>query len=149
MSFSVGFPSAAVINIGGKSPATAEALPDETAESAAQRLGVEAGDENSVGPGAHTQGSEKTEGAGSAQSIAVQMLLKRMKELQQQLRDQQQQLAAIQASSYQSAEAKATAVMSIQQRISDTAGAISQVAASLAKALTDGSAAGSMVSTTA
>lgn len=149
MSFSVGFPSAAVINIGGKTPATAEALTEETAESAAQRLGVEADDEKSTGLSASAHGSEKAEGGGSSQSIVVQMLLKRMKELQQQLRDQQQQLAATQAASYQSAEAKATVLMSIQQRIADTTGAISQVAASLAKALTDGSSAGSMVSTTA
>src|SRR3546814_17951797 len=38
----------------------------------------------------------KAEKSGSTQSIAVQVLLKRMQELQQQLREQQQQLAAAQ-----------------------------------------------------
>ncbi|MNG19258.1 hypothetical protein D3C84_1034000 [compost metagenome] len=69
-----------------------------------------------------------------------------MRELQQQLREQQQQLAATQAASFQSAQAKATAVMSIQVRIADTSAALMQVAVSLAKELTGS---GSVVSTTA
>ena len=74
------------------------------------------------------------------------MLLKRMQELQEQLREQQQQLAAAQAASYQSDEAKATAVMALQAQVADTSAALMQVAASLAKALTGS---GSIVSTTA
>jgi len=149
MSFTVGFPSAAVVNIGGKSAVSTDALSDTTAEGAAQRLGVDEGDKKTVSLGGAGQGSAKTESAGSSQSIAVQMLLKRMQELQQQLREQQQQLAATQAASYSSPEAKATAVMSVQQQIADTAGAIAQVAGALAKALTEGSTSGNVVSTTA
>lgn len=149
MSFTVGFPNAAVINIAGKSPATPDALSDTTADGAAQRLGVEEGDKKTVSLGGAGQGNSKTESAGSSQSIAVQMLLKRMQELQQQLREQQQQLAATQAASFQSPEAKATAVMSIQEQIADTTGALAQVAGALAKELTQDTSAGSLVSTTA
>lgn len=149
MSFTVGFPSAAVLNIAGKSPSATDALSDTTAEGAAQRLGVDEGDKKTVSLGGAGQDSSKTESAGSSQSIAVQMLLKRMQELQQQLREQQQQLAATQAASYPTPEAKATAVMSVQQQIADTAGAIAQVAGALVKALTEGSTAGHVVSTTA
>ncbi|MBV4522948.1 hypothetical protein KVG88_23045 [Pseudomonas sp. SWRI74] len=146
MSLSVGFPSASVINIGGKAPSTVEALSDASAETSTQRLGLEGDDKKTVSLGGGTQGSEKAESAGSQQSIAVQMLLKRMQELQQQLREQQQQLAATQAASFQSAEAKATAVMSIQAQIADTSAALMQVAAALAKELTGS---GNVVSTTA
>jgi hypothetical protein len=149
MSFTVGFPNAAVLNIAGKPLSTTNALSDNTADGAAQRLGVVEGDKKTVSLGGAGQDSSKTESAGSSQSIAVQMLLKRMQELQQQLREQQQQLAATQAASYSSPEAKATAVMSVQQQIADTAGAIAQVAGALAKALTEGSTAGNVVSTTA
>jgi hypothetical protein len=149
MSFTVGFPNAAVVNIGRKSPSATDALIDTTAEGAAQRLGGDEGGRKTVSLGGVGQDSSKTESAGSNQSIAVQMLLKRMQELQQQLREQQQQLAATQAASYPTPEAKATAVMSVQQQIADTAGAMVQVAGALVKALTEGSTAGHVVSTTA
>ncbi|WP_130907825.1 hypothetical protein [Pseudomonas sp. Sample_16] len=145
MSLTVGFPNASVINIGGKAPSTVATLTDETSESSTQRLGLEGGDKKSVSLGG-AQGSEKAQSTDSQQSIAVQMLLKRMQELQQQLREQQQQLAATQAASFQSAEAKATAVMSIQAQIADTSAALMQVAAALAKELTSS---GNVISTTA
>ena len=144
MSLSVGFPNAAVVNIGGKSPATVETLNEAASDSSGQRLGVEESDKKAVSLGGN--GASKAESSGSQQSIAVQMLLKRMQELQQQLREQQQQLAATQAADFQSEEAKATAVMSIQAQISDTSAALMQVAASLAKELTGS---GNVVSTTA
>ncbi|KQZ87886.1 MULTISPECIES: hypothetical protein [unclassified Pseudomonas] len=146
MSLTVGFPNASVINIGGKAPSTVATLTDETSESSTQRLGLEGGDKKSVSLGGGAQGSEKAQSTDSQQSIAVQMLLKRMQELQQQLREQQQQLAATQAASFQSAEAKATAVMSIQAQIADTSAALMQVAAALAKELTSS---GNVISTTA
>ncbi|MFU2327794.1 hypothetical protein [Pseudomonas sp. NFX98] len=146
MSLTVGFPNASVINIGGKSPSTVETLSEAAADTSTQRLGLEADEKKSVSLGGGTQGSEKAESAGSQQSIAVQMLLKRMQELQEQLREQQQQLAATQAAKFQSAEAKATAVMSIQSQIADTSAALMQVAAALAKELTGS---GNVVSTTA
>ncbi|MDD0994522.1 hypothetical protein D3C87_1343430 [compost metagenome] len=145
MSLTIGFPNASVINIGGKAASSAETLSDTTAQSSTQRLGLEGDDKKSVSLGG-AQGSEQAESAGSQQSIAVQMLLKRMQELQEQLREQQQQLAATQAASFQSAEAKATAVMSIQAQIADTSAALMQVAAALAKELTGS---GNVVSTTA
>ncbi|MHC8315058.1 hypothetical protein [Pseudomonas sp. LB3P31] len=143
MSLTVSLSNARVINIGNK-PADSAVKP--AAEATAQPATTEEADKKplSVAP---AQQDSKTESSSSSQSIAVQMLLKRMKELQQQLREQQQQLAATQATKFANEEAKTTAVMAIQQRIADTAGAIAQVAGALAKALTEGSTSGSMVST--
>lgn len=146
MSLTVSLSNSAVINIGGK-PATAVGDSSEaTSATSAQPLGAPVESEKSVRMGQGVQAGEQAEGAGSQQSVAVQMLLKRMQELQEQLREQQQQLAATQAASFQSEEAKATAVMSIQAQIADTSAALMQVAASLAKELTGS---GSIVSTTA
>ncbi|EJN30387.1 hypothetical protein PMI35_01953 [Pseudomonas sp. GM78] len=143
MSLSVGLNNSAVIIIGGKSTAAVDTQSDATS---AQQLGASVKDEKSVRMGQGAQAGESAEGAGSQQSVAVQLLLKRMQELQEQLREQQQQLAAAQAASYQSEEAKATAVMSIQAQIADTSAALMQVAASLAKELTGS---GNIVSTSA
>jgi len=145
MSLTVGFPQAAVINVGGKPPVTADALSDASSETAAQRLGLEE-DKKSVSLGDEARGGEKVEGTGSTQSIAVQTLLKRMRELQEQLREQQQQLAATQAASFPTPEAKTTAVMAIQAQIASTTAALMQVVASLAKELAGS---GSVVNTTA
>ncbi|EJM68883.1 hypothetical protein PMI30_01334 [Pseudomonas sp. GM50] len=151
MSFTVGFPNAGAITIAGKSPATINALSEATSDASAQALGEEEGSDNQVvrtGGAAQTQGETKSEKS-SNQSIAVQVLLKRMQELQQQLREQQQQLAAAQAANYPTPEAKATAVMSIQGQIADTSGALAQVTGNLVKELAKGSSSGSLVSTTA
>jgi hypothetical protein len=147
MSLTVGFPNAAVISIGGKSPATAETLSEAASDTAQQRLGLEEGEKKAVSLG--DAGASKAESGDSQQSIAVKMLLKRMQELQEQLREQQQQLAATQAADFPTPEAKATAVMSIQAQIADTSAALMQVAASLAKELTKSAGAGSVISTTA
>ncbi|MGX1185090.1 type IV secretory pathway TrbL component [Pseudomonas sp. F-14 TE3623] len=150
MSFTVGFPNAAAITIAGKSPATINALSEATSDASAQALGKEEGSDNQVrtGGAAQTQGESKSEKSGG-QSIAVQVLLKRMQELQQQLREQQQQLAAAQAANYPTPEAKATAVMSIQGQIADTSGALAQVTGNLVKELAKGSMSGNLVSTMA
>ena len=150
MSFTVGFPNAAAITIAGKSPATINALSEATSDASAQALGEEEGSDNQVrtGGAAQTQGESKSEKS-SNQSIAVQVLLKRMQELQQQLREQQQQLSTAQVANYPTPEAKATAVMSIQGQIADTSGALAQVTGNLVKELAKGSSSGSLVSTTA
>jgi len=146
MSLTVGLPHSAVINIGGKPATGVGALNDATTAGSAQRSDAPEEDGKAVNLGQGAQAGEKAEGAGSQQSVAVQMLLKRMQELQEQLREQQHQLAAVQAASFQSEEARAAALMSIQAQIADTSAALMQVAASLAKALTGS---GSIVSTTA
>lgn len=148
MPLSVGFPNAGALTIGGKSPSTINALNEATAETATQVPGKEEGRDNQVRTGGGVQDEAKSEG-GSTQSIAVQVLLKRMQELQQQLREQQQQLAAAQAASYPTPEAKDTAVMLIQGQIADTNGALSQVAGNLVKELAKDSSAGGLISTTA
>ncbi|MGJ7515225.1 hypothetical protein ACSFE6_12935 [Pseudomonas baetica] len=146
MSLTVGFPSASVINIGGKSPATVETLNESASDTAQQRLGLEEGEKKAVSPG-DVRGSE-TE-SGDSQSVAVKVLLKRMQELQQQLREQQQQLAAVQAREFPTLEAKATAVMTIQGQIADTSAALLQVTAALVKELTKDTGTGSVINTTA
>ncbi|MCK1791681.1 hypothetical protein [Pseudomonas violetae] len=143
MSLTVGLSNARVIIMGNKA---ADAPVRTETEASAQVVTAQEGDKRPLTL-APAQQDAKTEDSSSSQSITVQMLLKRMKELQQQMREQQQQLAATQATTFANEEAKATAVMAIQQRIADTAGAIAQVAGALAKALTEGSASGSMVST--
>lgn len=149
MSFSVGFPNAGAITIGGKSTATINALSESTSEASTLALGNEdAADETKVRTGGGAPAEAKEE-SGSDQSIAVKMLLKRMQELQQQLREQQQQLAAAQAASYPTPEAKAAMVMSIQGQVADTNGALLEVTGNLVKELAKGSSAGGIVSTTA
>ncbi|WPN56171.1 hypothetical protein [Pseudomonas sp. P9_31] len=150
MSFTIGFPNAGAITIAGKSPATINALSEATSDASAQSLGEEKGSDNQVrtGGGAGAQGETKSEKT-SSQSIAVQVLLKRMQELQQQLREQQQQLAAAQAANYPTPEAKSTAVMTIQGQIANTSGALAQVTGSLVKELAKDSSSGGLVSTTA
>lgn len=145
MSFSVGFPNAGAITIGGKTPSTINALNEATEDASTQLTGKE---ENQVRTGGAAQAESKSE-TKSSQSIAVQVLLKRMQELQQQLREQQQQLAAAQAATYPTEEAKATAVMSIQGQIADTNGALTQVTGNLVKELAKDSSTGALVSTTA
>lgn len=148
MSLTISPSNAVVINIGGKAATSADALKDDATEKVAPGSELENGDKKPVGAGG-VQGDSKTESAGSTQSITVQMLLKRMKELQQQLREQQQQLASTQAAKFANAEAKMTAIVAMQQRIIQTTAAITEVAAALAAELTKGGATGNLVSTSA
>jgi hypothetical protein len=145
MSLSVGLPNPSAVTIGGKTSATINALNDAAADTATPLTDK---DKNQVRTGGAAPEKSPSESK-STQSIAVQVLLKRMQELQKQLREQQQQLAAAQAASYPTPEAKATAVMSIQGQIADTNGALAQVAGSLVKELAKDSSAGALVSTTA
>lgn len=149
MSFSIGFPNAGAITIGGKSTAAINALSESTSQASAQALGSEEeGGKTQVRTGGGAPAEAKEE-SGSDQSIAVKMLLKRMQELQQQLREQQQQLAAAQVASYSSPEAKAMVVMSIQGQIADTNGALMEVSGNLVRELAKGSSSGGVISTTA
>nr|BFE95743.1 hypothetical protein GCM10020185_62790 [Pseudomonas brassicacearum subsp. brassicacearum] len=99
--------------------------------------------------GAGAEATDQAQESGSTQSIAVQILLKRMQELQQQLREQQQQLAAAQARDYPTAEAKTSAVMAAQGQIADTSGALLEVTGRLVTELAKGASSGTVVNTTA
>jgi hypothetical protein len=141
MSMSIGLPNAAAVTtIGGKTTATVNAL----GEASEDALG-----ERQVRADLRTETESKTEKSDSTQSIATKILLKRMQELQQQLRDQQQQLAAAQARPYATPEARTTAIMAIQGQIADTTGALQQVTGSLIKELVKESGSGALVNTTA
>ncbi|MNG38578.1 hypothetical protein D3C84_1263390 [compost metagenome] len=72
-----------------------------------------------------------------------------MQELQQQLREQQQQLAAAQAQTYPTPEAKTSAVMAIQGQVADTSGALLEVTGRLVTELAKGANSGTVVNTTA
>ncbi|WP_460116294.1 hypothetical protein [Pseudomonas sp. H2_D02] len=148
MSISIGFPNAAAITIGGKSAATLNALSEASADAADEALG-ETQAPGKVRANLATEAESKTEKSDSDQSIATKILLKRMQELQQQLREQQQQLAAAQARPYPTPDAKTTAILSIQGQIADTTGALQQVTGSLIKELAKESSSGSLVDTTA
>lgn len=146
MSLTVGFPNSSMISIGGKPLVPAEALNEAASDSASQRLGVGEGEKKAVSLG---DARDSEVDSGSSQSVTVKTLLKRMQELQEQLREQQQQLAATQAAEFPTPEAKATAVMAIQSQIASTSAAMMQVAAALAKELTSAASTGSVISTTA
>ncbi|MEJ5058092.1 MULTISPECIES: hypothetical protein [unclassified Pseudomonas] len=150
MSLTIGIPNAAGITIGGKTATTIRALSEAT-DSATQALGTQGSDTKQVrtGPVGLGKASEAQTEVSDSGSVAQKVLLKRMKELQEQLREQQQQLAAAQAASYPTPEAKTTAVMAIQGQIAETNGALMEVAASLLKEMAKGSGSGSMVNTTA
>ncbi|AEA70064.1 MULTISPECIES: hypothetical protein [Pseudomonas] len=148
MSFTVGFPNAAAVTIGGQSAATLKALNEASTEAADEALG-ETQTPGKVRTGAGAEATDQAQESGSTQSIAVQILLKRMQELQQQLREQQQQLAAAQARDYPTAEAKTSAVMAAQGQIADTSGALLEVTGRLVTELAKGASSGTVVNTTA
>ncbi|MHC8321266.1 hypothetical protein ACYZT4_11285 [Pseudomonas sp. GB2N2] len=150
MSFSVGFPNAGAVTIGGKSTATINALSESTSEASKLALGNDDEDDAThVRTGGGTPAAVKAESGGGDQSIAVKMLLKRMQELQQQLREQQQQLASAQSASYSTPEAKDAVVIAIQGQVADTNGALLEVTGNLVKELAKGSGSGGLISTTA
>ncbi|WP_447801141.1 hypothetical protein [Pseudomonas kilonensis] len=148
MSFSIGFPNAAAVTIGGQSAATLKALNEASTEAADEALG-ETPTPGKVRTGTGAQATGQAQESGSTQSIAVQILLKRMQELQQQLREQQQQLAAAQAQTYPTPEAKNSSVMAIQGQIADTSGALLEVTGHLVTELAKGASSGTVVNTTA
>ncbi|WP_413794993.1 MULTISPECIES: hypothetical protein [unclassified Pseudomonas] len=148
MSFSIGFPNAAAVSIGGKSAATLKALSEAEAQATDEALGTTR-TSGKVRTGMGTEPADQAKEGGSTQSVAVQVLLKRMQELQQQLREQQQQLAAAQARDYPTAEAKTSAVMAVQGQIADTSGALLEVTGRLVTELAKGAGSGTVVNTTA
>ena len=150
MSLTVGFANPGNVTIGGKSPATINALSDASAEASDQALGTVKADTSQIaagGAGGAGQADNKAD-SGDNLSVTVKMLLKRMQELQKQLQEQQQQLAAAQAASYPTPEAKSQAVMSIQGQIAQTSGALMEVAGALLKEMSKGSGSGNLVNTT-
>ncbi|MGF6207686.1 hypothetical protein [Pseudomonas frederiksbergensis] len=153
MSLSVGLPNAAGVTIGGKSAATIRALNDAAQAEADKALGTKEDDGKVVKTGPvgldKNADTKATAEAADNQSVAVKVLLKRMQELQQLLREQQQQLAAAQAASYPTPEIKAAALMAIQGQIAATSGALLEVSAALVKELSKGASTGSVVNTTA
>ena len=148
MSLTIGLSNPGAVTIGGKTAATINAISAAEAEASAEALGTEKEESNQVRTGGPAQEESKTESSDNL-SITVKMLLKRMQELQKQMQEQQQQLAAAQAASYPTPEAKSQAVMSIQGQIAQTSGEMMEVSAALLKEMSKGSSSGNLVSTTA
>lgn len=149
MAGSIGFSAGVIINYSSKPLSVLEKLSKDAADASGEALGTKK-DALRVNV-AGAQPAEDAQGAGaeeSSGSVAVDNLLKRMKELQEMMKKQQQLLAAVQAASYPTPEAKTTAVMGIQAQIASTSAALMETSAALVKALTKGSQ-GSLVSTTA
>ncbi|MBK5374918.1 hypothetical protein JFT91_22480 [Pseudomonas sp. TH08] len=148
MSLTIGISNPAAVTIGGKTAATINAISAAEADASAEALGIEKEESNQVRTGGPAQEESKTESSDNL-SVTVKMLLKRMQELQKQMQEQQQQLAAAQAASYPTPEAKSQVVMSIQGQIAQTSGEMMQVSAALLKEMSKGSSSGNLVSTTA
>ena len=149
MGITVGFNSGGTISFNTQ-PVTIGEIPGTLSA----QVSAEESAADTQGMGKPVAGAQVKAGHGasdeqSSGDIAVDTLIKRMKELQELLKKQQQQLAAAQAASYPSPEAKVSAVTGIQALIATTNSALLQVAAALAKALSSSSTSGSMVSTTA
>ena len=149
MSFSVGFPNASGVTIGGQSSATIKAMSEAASDAAKAALGVEAEDDGTVRTGPLSAQPEEKKAENSNQSIAVKTLLKRMQELQEQLQRQQQQLAAAEAAPYPTEEARTATIMAMQSQIGDTNGALAQVTGNLVKELAKDTSSGSVINTTA
>jgi dsDNA-specific endonuclease/ATPase MutS2 len=147
MSLTVGFANPGAVTIGGKTAATINTLNDAGKDASAEALGVEKDKGNQVRTGGAAPEESKAEGTSNL-NTTVKMLLKRMQELQKQLQEQQQQLAAAQAKSYPTPEAKSQVVMSIQGQIAQTSAAMTEVAAALVKEMSQGSTSGNVVNTT-
>jgi len=148
MSLTVGFSNPGAVTIGGKTAATINAMNEAEADASTEALGTEKDESNQVRTGGAAQEDSKAE-SGSNLSVTVKMLLKRMQELQKQLQEQQQQLAAAQAKTYPTPEAKSQAVMSIQGQIAQTSAAMAEVAGALVKEMSKSATSGNLVSTTA
>jgi len=149
MSFSVGFPNASGVTIGGQSSATIKALNEAADDAAKQALGLDEKNDGTVRTGPVGVQKDEKKPDNSNQSIAVKVLLKRMQELQEQLQKQQQQLAAAEAASYPTEEARTATVLEIQNQIGDTNGSLAQVTGNLVKQLAKESSSGSVINTTA
>jgi len=148
MSLTIGLANPGAVTIGGKTAATINALSESQTDASAEALGTEKEQGNQVRTGGAAPEDSKAESSDNL-SVTVKMLLKRMQELQKQLQEQQQRLAAAQAQSYPTPEAKSQAVMSIQGQIAQTSGEMMEVAGALLKEMTKDSTSGNLVSTTA
>ncbi|WP_256349714.1 hypothetical protein [Pseudomonas gingeri] len=152
MSMSVGFPSPGGLLINGKLPGSTEsktiAMTDEIDKAVKDTSEADAKDGKVKTGGAAADAPDADSGA-SSQSITIRMLQKRMKELQELLRQQEQQLAAAEKASYPSDDVRTTTLMGIQGQISQTNGSLMEVANALVKALTDQAGKGSAINTTA
>jgi hypothetical protein len=148
MSLTIGLANPGAVTIGGKTAATINALSEAQTDASAEALGTEKEPGNQVRTGGAAPEDSKAESSDNL-SVTVKMLLKRMQELQKQLQEQQQRLAAAQAQSYPTPEAKSQAVMSIQGQIAQTSGEMMEVAGALLKEMSKDSTSGNLVSTTA
>ncbi|QXI18916.1 hypothetical protein [Pseudomonas hamedanensis] len=149
MSLTVGFTNPGAVTIGGKTAATINTMNQEQADASAEASSTEKADVTQVrtGGGPAAPADSKAE-SGDNLGVTVKMLLKRMQELQKQLQEQQQQLAAAQARSYPTPEAKSQALMAIQGQIAQTSAALAEVAGSLVKEMSKSTTSGNFVSTT-
>ncbi|WP_347905284.1 hypothetical protein [Pseudomonas purpurea] len=143
MSFTIGFPNASAITVGLK-PAT----PAEDAALAVDDPSQDGVEAKEVKADSSAQGADGKSGSAGHENVVVQILLKRLQELQELLKQQQQQLVAAQAAPYPTPEAKTTAVMAIQGQIGNTNAAVQEVSAALVKELTKDSGAGAVINTT-
>ncbi|NWC18322.1 hypothetical protein HX845_32045 [Pseudomonas gingeri] len=149
---SVGFPSPGGLLINGKLPGSTEsktiAMTDEIDKAVKDTSEADAKDGKVKTGGAAADAPDADSGA-SSQNITIKMLQKRMKELQELLRQQEQQLAAAEKASYPSDDVRTTTLMGIQGQISQTNGSLMEVANALVKALTDQAGKSSAINTTA
>lgn len=147
MTSSIGFPTGVTINYNAKPQSAAETLSKDASGNA---VGTEKdGGKLRIAGSQTAEGTQGAEAGQSSGNVIVDMLLKRMQELRELMQQQQQQLAAAQAASYPTPEAKTTVVMGIQSQIASTSAALQQTSAQLVKELSKGTAAGSMINTTA
>lgn len=150
MTGSIGFPVGTAIHFSGKPLTVVEALSKDAADASGEALGTNKDAEKVTVAGSQLkEGTTGVEAEQSSGNVVVENLLKRMKELQELLQKQQQQLAAAQAASYPTPEAKATVLMGIQAQIASTSAALQQTSAALVKELSKGATTGSLVSTRA
>ena len=141
MSLSVGFPPSGAITLSAKLPLSLEAQ-DEASTQGVDEDGKLKVSLSSLSQDAKTEDTERSD-----LSAAAQILLKRMKELQEQLKQLREQLAAAQAADYPTPEAKTTVVMAIQGQIADVSSVLQEVVANLVKELSKDSTSGGLIST--
>jgi predicted nucleic acid-binding Zn-ribbon protein len=141
MSLSVGFPPSGAITFSAKLPLSLEAQDESSTQ------GVDEDGKLKVSISSLSQDTKTEDTERSDLSAAAQILLKRMKELQEQLKQLREQLAAAQAADYPTPEAKTTVVMAIQGQIADVSSVLQEVVANLVKELSKDSTSGGLIST--
>ena len=148
MTTAIGSTSGLTVRVGDKPLVVVQASDKTLANASGEVLAVEeeGAGKPVVSSRLQAEGSPSAEESGG--SVLVQALQERMRELQALLQKQQAQLAAAQAASYPTPEAKTTVVAGIQGQIASTSAALMQTAAALAKELGKGSS-GGLVNATA